>query len=227
VGGFYIAHPKGVVGHLALMPNALESGNDPEWELVPNEYRGLSSLLRGRDIALVTTSASELYCLRHRSVFKWVLSGWRRVSGPPLSSAFQQHLPSAARSALASLVLSLSQHRTGALLVFAKDATEIARVGSPGVGAKFKEGPLARLGETSTDVLAKLASIDGAMIFDSDGNLRNAGVILQVPARFTGAGEGARSAAAAYGSTFGLAIKISHDGPITVFENGKLVREAA
>jgi hypothetical protein len=56
---------------------------------------------------------------------------------------------------------------------------------------------------------------------------RDAGVILNIPERYTKGEEGARAAATRYGSTFGLGIKVSHDGPITVYEHGVPVRHIA
>jgi DNA integrity scanning protein DisA with diadenylate cyclase activity len=72
-----------------------------------------------------------------------------------------------------------------------------------------------------------MASIDGCTVIGPDGEVLNAGVILNIPERFTKGEEGARAAATRYGSTFGLGIKVSNDGPITVYEDGAPVRNIA
>ena len=64
----------------------------------------------------------------------------------------------------------------------------------------------------------RLCSIDGAVILKGDGTVVDAGVIVNIP---PGAlSEGARSTAAIAASKFGTAIKVSHDGPITLFRDG-------
>jgi hypothetical protein len=71
------------------------------------------------------------------------------------------------------------------------------------------------------DLLTRLASIDGALIVNQDGLLIGFGIILKLSASedFI-AQEGARTNAAILGSRFGVAIKISADGPISIFKNG-------
>jgi hypothetical protein len=71
------------------------------------------------------------------------------------------------------------------------------------------------------DLVTRLASIDGALIVDQSGALIGFGIILKLSAseHFI-AQEGARTNAAILGSRFGVAIKISADGPISVFKNG-------
>lgn len=128
---------------------------------------------------------------------------------------------------LSSLVVRLAERRTGALLAVANDPGKLLDVGGPGIAKRFEQSPIADLAATPEDLLLRLAAIDGAVIIGGDGCIYNAGVILKVPSVPGGAGEGARSAAASFASTFGLAVKVSHDGPITVFVNGTRVRQAA
>lgn len=70
--------------------------------------------------------------------------------------------------------------------------------------------------------IATLASIDGAIIVTPRGRLFAYGAVL--PSRSAGS-EGARSAAARHLSSQGFVIKVSADGPITLFENGKEIIE--
>jgi hypothetical protein len=79
--------------------------------------------------------------------------------------------------------------------------------------------------ELTIDLLTRLASIDGALIVSQEGLLIGFGIILKLSASESFiAQEGARTNAAILGSRFGVAIKISADGPISVFKNGAALR---
>jgi hypothetical protein len=80
--------------------------------------------------------------------------------------------------------------------------------------------------ELEPTVLAALASIDGALVSDRSGNLIAVGAILRHPFNPALAEdaiiEGARSTAAMTASQFGPVLKVSEDGGITFFDNGKV-----
>jgi hypothetical protein len=79
--------------------------------------------------------------------------------------------------------------------------------------------------ELEPTVLAALASLDGAMVTDRRGHLISVGAILRHPyTAAIGADsiiEGARSTAAMTASRFGPVLKVSEDGGITFYDNGK------
>jgi hypothetical protein len=85
-------------------------------------------------------------------------------------------------------------------------------------------------GRTATDldssVLAALASLDGATVFDRTGRLLAAGAILRLaPLDETTEGsvvEGARTTAAIAASECGPVLKVSEDGIITYFDRGRV-----
>ncbi len=70
--------------------------------------------------------------------------------------------------------------------------------------------------------IAMLAAIDGATLFNEAGKLIAYGAVL--PMRPSGS-EGARSAAARALSEQGFVIKVSADGPITLYEGGREIVE--
>jgi len=80
--------------------------------------------------------------------------------------------------------------------------------------------PTTNVEELGPGALAVLASIDGATIVDRSGELRAYGAV--VPSSPSGA-EGARSAAARELSKEGFVIKVSADGPITLFERSTAI----
>jgi hypothetical protein len=74
------------------------------------------------------------------------------------------------------------------------------------------------------EVLSRLATVDGAVVIRSDGVFCGFGIILSVAGDPTLVPtEGARTRAALLASKFGVAIKISEDGPITIYKDRKLV----
>jgi DNA integrity scanning protein DisA with diadenylate cyclase activity len=97
--------------------------------------------------------------------------------------------------------------------------------GSSGVANQFIDTSLFDLIKVDIETVCRVARIDGAVIINESGIVLNAGVLLQLP-DFVNAGQGARSAAASVGSRGGLALKISHDGPISVYRDGVEVRRA-
>lgn len=72
------------------------------------------------------------------------------------------------------------------------------------------------------ETVAMLAAIDGATVIDKKGNLLAYGAV--VPSRPSGS-EGARSAAARELSNKGFVIRVSADGPIALYTNGKQILE--
>jgi hypothetical protein len=81
-------------------------------------------------------------------------------------------------------------------------------------------------------LLRKVSAIDGAIVLGPDGSILDAGCMIcdptdsilaragiDKPKRFPGA----RSTAAWNASLHGIAIKVSEDGPITVFKQGEMI----
>ena len=139
--------------------------------------------------------------------------------------------------------LDLADAREGALFVVVRDpATFVSMVAAAdrldvpmpttgdGVKAPSRRDLLHLLeGRTATDldssVLAALASLDGATVFDRTGRLLAAGAILRhapVDATDGGVVEGARTTAAMAASLFGPVLKVSEDGIITYFDRERV-----
>ena len=72
-------------------------------------------------------------------------------------------------------------------------------------------------------IAVELASLDGAIVIDRKGQIKAYGAVLKSGGKAAKKGtrvEGSRTQAAIAASHFGLAVKISSDGEITVFANG-------
>lgn len=140
--------------------------------------------------------------------------------------------------------LDLAEAREGALFVVAREAAAmLTRLVAPGdrfdrlvteesSGARQpSRGDLLHWleGRSITDldpnVFAALASLDGAVVVDTNGRLLAAGAILRHVAEEWEAGkfvEGARTTAALSASRFGPVLKVSEDGVITFFERERV-----
>jgi DNA integrity scanning protein DisA with diadenylate cyclase activity len=139
--------------------------------------------------------------------------------------------------------LDLADAREGALFVVARDtANAVAKLVAPAdrldvphpssgrAGQPSRRDLLALLeGRSLTDldpnVLAALASLDGAIVVDPSARLLAAGAILRHPPSDeleAGVVEGARTTAALAASKFGPVLKVSEDGIITFFDGEKV-----
>ena len=141
--------------------------------------------------------------------------------------------------------LDLADSREGALFVVARDAQTAGHPAGaasrparqlacrlPPSGSTPSRRDLLHLleGRSITDldpnVLAALASLDGAIVMDRGGRLLAAGAILRHPptSRIRGRWcvEGARTTAALAASRFGPVLKVSEDGVITFFDGERV-----
>ncbi len=222
-----IATREGLCTHWVSLSNSYQVSAGSEWELVPPKFRALERLICGRDIVFATTKNNELYFFTKSHVLKWSHKMWYRVSGPRLETIIANHMTIGAAHVLVKVIVHLSNTKQGALFVIISNRNQLLNNISRGLKQQFTGRHLFDLESVNRDAIAHLAAIDGCTVIDCDGHVLNAGVILDIPQDYTSSGEGARTAAAMFASTFGLAVKVSHDGPITVFENGKVVRETA
>jgi len=129
--------------------------------------------------------------------------------------------------------LDVSFRRSGGLFVILhnrKKLHSVARVGDAIGDKKRDKEDLAFdsvIGERSIQslpraVVVELASLDGAVVLANSGLVLAYGAVLQPKkaGRIRGT-EGSRTKAAVGASNYGMAVKISSDGDITVYHNGK------
>ena len=142
--------------------------------------------------------------------------------------------------------LDLADAREGALFVVLRDPADSVpplvasadrldvcdRTEMPGSGVVSRREILHLLeGRSATDldpsVLFTLASLDGAIVVDTDGRLLAAGAILRHPPSEEeleqgGVIEGARTTAAMTASRLGPVLKVSEDGDITFYDRERV-----
>jgi hypothetical protein len=126
--------------------------------------------------------------------------------------------------------LDISFRRSGGLFVILRNRGNLRKI----VRAGDAIGDLGRatadsafdeaVGGTAIprSVMVELASLDGAIVLNNSGNILAFGAVLRPrkTGRLSGS-EGSRTKAAIGASHYGLALKVSSDGDITVYHNGK------
>jgi len=79
--------------------------------------------------------------------------------------------------------------------------------------------------ELEMSVLQSIARVDGGIVMDRVGRLLAFGAILRHSGASWSAQDGGRTTAAVHASRFGLAVKISEDGMVSLYRNGRQVWE--
>jgi hypothetical protein len=203
-----------------------------------------ATLQHGHVCAVLSPSREIKIFAEGAEVFTFRGAAWHLLD---LQAKYKQWAEGVGDDALAMRIfqtaLDLADAREGALFVVARDSANAAAkllsaadrldVPHPAAG---RQGPPSRRdllelleGRTLTDldpnVLAALASLDGAIVVDQNARLLAAGAILRHPPSDeleTGVVEGARTTAALAASKFGPVLKVSEDGIITFFDGEKV-----
>jgi len=136
-------------------------------------------------------------------------------------------LPGHLAQHMTTMALTLREDRLGALLVVSSSEEMIKRlIRSRQANLSPVETLYSRLFvgrhlcDLSPQLACNAAALDGAVVIDQNGIVRGIGCIFETGRRRTAA-EGARTRAALFGSKDGVALKISQDGEMSVFNNGK------
>jgi hypothetical protein len=203
-----------------------------------------ATLQQGHVCAVLSPSREIKIFAEGAEVFTFRGAAWHLLD---LQAKYKQWAEGVGDEALAMRIfqtaLDLADAREGALFVVARDsANAAAKLLSPADRldvphqAAGRQGPPSRRdllelleGRSLTDldpnVLAALASLDGAIVVDQHARLLAAGAILRHPPSDeleTGVVEGARTTAALAASKFGPVLKVSEDGIITFFDGEKV-----
>jgi DNA integrity scanning protein DisA with diadenylate cyclase activity len=129
-------------------------------------------------------------------------------------------------------VYALSKTRTGTvILMHGGTARQLAHLKKGSVGG---DDPIGRLltgrvkGRTVSELkrdgtLLRILSADGMTVFNTAGKLTETGFIIDTSHAREVVTGGGRTTAATAASYFGKVIKVSQDGPIELYQNGRLV----
>ena len=201
----------------SLNPTSDDSG----WEFVPSQYRWLRPAVQGRDLVIINSGVGEQILITSKAVLKWVGGQWTRLSHSSVYQLLPPSYPNELKNLLLDIVGQLSQQHVGALIVLPEDLDGLLKTCALGLSQRLNGAGLLKLSPATRGFFQRLCAIDGAVILSSDATVVDAGVIVNIPPGSPA--EGARSTAAQAASKFGIAIKVSHDGPITVYRSGQRV----
>jgi hypothetical protein len=202
-----------------------------------------ATLQQGHVCAVLSPSREIKIFAEGAELFTFRGAAWHLLD---LQAKYKQWAEAVGDEALAMRIfqtaLDLADAREGALFVVARDsATTVGSLVAPAdrldvPHAAWRDGKPSRRdllelleGRSLTDldpnVLAALASLDGAIVVDPNARLLAAGAILRHPPSAeleAGVVEGARTTAALAASRFGPVLKVSEDGIITFFDGEKV-----
>ena len=202
-----------------------------------------ATLQQGHVCAVLTPSREIKIFAEGAEIFTFRGAAWHLLD---LQAKYRLWAEGVGDEALAMRIfqtaLDLADAREGALFVVARDTNAVAKIVAPADRLDVphpdsaRQGPPSRRdllelleGRSLTDldpnVLAALASLDGAIVVDPNARLLAAGAILRHPPSAeleAGVVEGARTTAALAASKFGPVLKVSEDGIITFFDGEKV-----
>lgn len=210
--------------------------------LPPHErLTGLCAALVPGTMALVNNNAGDLYALfPDGSVFLKSQGRWHYLNFSVLMNKLTAVLEREVARPIARMIMDLSYDRKGALIVVPNSLSVVSEI-VPDHGPEMISNRDLRLFAAKLDIkegrhkkiLQNIAAIDGAVVISRNGKVVDCACMVASPPQNTLelAGlerqtfPGARTTAAWNASVHGLAIKVSEDGPITVFELGQRVFE--
>lgn len=235
----YRVSTKGaLIGFTDLPPRAPEPHRYyPKW------CDELASHSRGKKLALCLTRQGDLLVLDSgRLTLSYRFGRWQYWNHTHIvdliaNAARVQHVPPAGVSGVVRSVyraaLDVAFRRSGGLFVVLRNQHSLRRIvrhgdaigdsGRPGLDASFDEVLGDLYVQTSPRmIVAELAALDGAVVMANTGRILAYGAVLDPQRKGrVRAAEGSRTKAAIGASNYGLAVKISSDGDITVYLAGK------
>lgn len=162
-------------------------------------------------------------------LLRWRGGQWRLLELTRLRSLFSEYLVDQSTAAvLAEVVVSVSTSRHGALILLRLHDTEpmatLRHIDESPIGRAVRRRliGLRAIDAHQNGVLVPAFTSDGLTIIDRDGAVVDSGVLVNISG-IGSLGGGGRTAAAESASHYGLAIKISQDGPIELWREGRII----
>jgi DisA bacterial checkpoint controller nucleotide-binding len=192
----------------------------------------------GAVTAILTRQGEVLVAMGARICFSWDGGSWRvypamrladqlRAELRSVCTGRRKTLPEHLARHITTTALTLREDRLGALLVVSSSEDMIARlIRNRQANVSLVEALYSRLFvgrplcDLSPQLVCNAAALDGAVVVDGNGIVRGIGCIFETK-RVRTAAEGARTRAALFASKDGVALKISQDGEMSLFSNGK------
>ena len=211
--------------------------------------RLVQGILGASGIALVTSAKGDLFVLASGDsgnvAFHKSQGRWRYINYLAIHDYLSMlQLKNDLIRELLRTAFDLSFEKKGALLtVFLDDKSELSKMIKDHNAGDRANRPLrdalrGRCNITNwrhRQLIAAAATVDGAVVLSPDGSVLDVACMIQQPtaARFQArhakepTEPGARSRAARGASLFGVAVKISEDGPVTIYARGQKIAEVS
>jgi DNA integrity scanning protein DisA with diadenylate cyclase activity len=235
VGLVGLGHTGAIIG-VVVVPRPKQSTSIL---VFPSELRPASGLVRPGTMAFVAAENGDLYVvLPSGAVFVKSQGSWQYLNYAAFQALLSAHVSEQIARAVLQLAVDLSFAPHGALLCL-PTTTSIAELVPDHLNPRR---PNHSLRQAATNIsfdspeqvsaLRAIAGADGAVVIRSDGRVVDAACMIGEPtdAALKSSGisslrrfEGARSTAAWNASVYGIAIKVSDDGPISLFHKGQLL----
>lgn len=202
-------------------------------QLTQRELFSIVSRAGAGAFAITVNEASEIEVLTSPARILIRRKGGWSIFDPDIFRSFlaESMEPTSADDLLWTLyALSKSRHGT-VVMIHNSGAKQLASLKKGSVGG---DDPVGRLlingvkGRTITELkqagtLLRLLSADGITVFSRSGKLVETGFIIDTSHAHEVVTGGGRTTAASAASFFGRVVKVSQDGPIELYDNGRLI----
>ncbi len=194
-------------------------------------YFHLREFLRpGNAFAVVTNRNGEVDvvpAMTGTHFLRWTRGKWHVINLELIQNLLIRHLRDEQKvTAIIQAALALSLLRYGTIIFIPKNEHslphKIGNIDRSRLGSELRNLIIGRFIQdlVSADEFINVLSSDGMTIISTDGRIVDTGVIIEASGKYSGGG---RTIAAATASHYGIALKVSEDGPISVFIEGNQV----
>lgn len=237
----YLVSGKGALLRYASLPELKATACGKKF--YPHWCRELSDASRGPRLAICLTRNGDVLVLYDGSLrFTYRFGRWQYWNHTHLvdllkNAARVQHVPTEVIpkvvNALYRVSLDVSFRRTGGLFIILRNRNQIRQIVRLGdaigdrrrctLDREFDRALRgAKIQTLERPLAAEIASLDGALVLGNSGEILAYGAVIEPRRRGrTRDVEGSRTKAAIGASNYGLCVKVSSDGDITVFVRGR------
>lgn len=241
--GYHTAYRISRAGRLVGFEALPSSGGPSAHAYFPEWCRDLASASTGKRVGVTLTTQGDLLVFHAENIrFTYRFGQWQYWNHAHLvdllrNAARVQRVPKNVIPRVVRAVyraaLDISFRRTGGLFVLLRNRQTLRDLVRPGDAladdkrhardSAFDSAlPTRSLQLLPRSVTAELAALDGAVVLSNKGEILAYGAVLEPKRRGKiAAAEGSRTKAAIGASNYGVAVKISSDGDITVYVAGR------
>jgi hypothetical protein len=230
-----LGHDQGIAGMFSVSDHAAKPS--PSIFAPHQNLDGWCSALVPGTVGFVTSPIGDLYLVFADGLSFVKSQGyWRLAAGTSLRDVLAEDLPGEMATVLARVAFDLSYEGNGALLCIMFNIGNIKEIVPDHNGKNIANETLRKtsrhlhLSERGhISMIKAAATVDGAVLIDKTGSIHDVACMIGDPSPSALAAigltdrarhPGARTTAAWNASVYGTSVKISEDGPITVFRNG-------